>query len=83
MLPVVPVAHQIGIGNQDARRIFVRAKNADGLAGLHEKRFVVVQAAQRSDDGVKTIPVARGLARAAIDDQILRTLGDVGIEIVH
>ena len=61
----------------------MRAKNADGLAGLDEKRFVIFQRAEGSDDGVKTFPIARGFAGAAIDDEIVGTLGDFGIEIVH
>ena len=35
------------------------------------------------DDRVERFPAARGLARAAVDDEIVGPLGDVGIEIVH
>src|SRR5690348_9331546 len=61
----------------------MRAKNADGLAGLDEESFVVFKTAKRLYDGVKTFPVARRFAASAIDDQILWALADFGIEIVH
>ena len=61
----------------------MRAKNPHGLSGLHEERFIIVQRAQGSDDGVKTFPIARGLSSAAVDDEIVGALGYVGIEIVH
>jgi hypothetical protein len=61
----------------------VRAEDADGLARLHQQRLVVFEVAQRGDDRVERIPAARGLAGAAVDDEIVGTLGDVGIEIVH
>ena len=83
MLPVVPVADEIGIGDQHARRVGVRAENADRLAGLHEQRFVVFERAQRRDDRVKAFPVARRLAAPAVDDQVFRLLGDLGVEVVH
>jgi len=59
------------------------AKNSDGLAGLHEERFVIFERAQGSDDGVETFPIARGFSGAAIDDEIVGALGNIGIEIVH
>ena len=38
---------------------------------------------QRPDDRVERRPVARRLARSAVDDEIVGPLGDLGIEIVH
>ena len=38
---------------------------------------------ERAHDGVERGPAARRAARSAVHDQILRPLGDVGIEIVH
>ena len=38
---------------------------------------------QRRDDGVEALPVARRLADAAVDDELLRPLRDLGIEVVH
>ncbi len=39
IFPVAPVADQIRICDQHARRISVRAKNPDGLAGLDQQEF--------------------------------------------
>ena len=39
--------------------------------------------AQRRDDRVERLPVARRASRAAVHDEIVRPLGDVGIEVVH
>ena len=61
----------------------MRGKNGDGLTGLNEERFFGTKAFEFANDGVKAFPVARGLADAAVDDEILRALGYVGIEIVH
>ena len=68
---------------QHARRVRVGAEHADRLAGLDEQRLVVLERSQRRDDRVEAFPVARGAADAAIDDQLLRVLGDLRIEIVH
>ena len=83
MLPGRPVRHEVGIGDQHARRIRMGAEHADRLAGLDQQRLVVLQPLQRRDDAVETLPVARGAADAAIDHQLLGLLGDVGIEIIH
>jgi len=82
MLPRGPVRHEVGVGDQHARRIGVRAQHRDGLARLHEQRFVVAQALQRREDGVEAFPVARGAPDAAVDHQLGRVLGDVRIEVV-
>jgi hypothetical protein len=71
MGPVGPFRHQVRIGDQHARRVGMGPEDADRLAGLDEQRLV------------EALPVARGAADAAIDDQFLRVLGNGGIEIVH
>ena len=83
MLPGRPVRHQVGVGDQHARRIGVGPEDADRLARLDEQRLVALQPAQRLDDAVERLPVARGAADAAIDHQLAGPLGDVGIEVVH
>ena len=77
------MADQIGVGDQHARRVGVGAEDAHRLAGLHQQRLVVLQPPQRRDDAVEAFPVARGAADAAIDHQLLRPLGHLGVEIVH
>ena len=44
MLPGRPVRHEVGIGDQHARRIGMGAEHADRLAGLHQQRLVVARA---------------------------------------
>ena len=83
MLPGRPVRHQIGIGDQHARRIRMGAEDADRLARLHEQRLVRLQPPQRRDDPVEGVPIARGAADAAVDHELPRMLGDLGVEIVH
>src|ERR1019366_4945712 len=36
IFPIIPVTDEIGIRDEDARSILVRAKNSDGLAGLDD-----------------------------------------------
>ena len=38
---------------------------------------------QRGDDAVEGLPRARRLAGAAVDDEIVGSLGHLGIEVVH
>ncbi|MNZ69237.1 hypothetical protein D3C78_875290 [compost metagenome] len=75
--------HEVGVGDQDARRILVGAEYTDRLAGLHDEGFILVQIFQRGDDAVEIVPGAGGAADTAINHQFMRTLGDIGIEIVH
>ncbi len=83
MVPGRPVRHEIRVGDEDARRVGMGAKDADGLARLDKQRLVRSETAERRDDRVEGLPVARRPADAAIDDELVRPLGDVGIEVVH
>jgi hypothetical protein len=60
----------------------VRAKFADGLAGLDEQRLVVLEVPELADDDVERVPRARGFAGPAVDDEVLGALGDLGVEVV-
>ena len=82
--PGGPVADEVGVGDQHARRPLVGAHHADRLAGLHEHRLVLAcSVGQRADDRVVAGPVARGAAGAAVDDEVVGTLGHLGVEVVH
>jgi hypothetical protein len=83
MLPIRPFGDEVRIGEQHTRGVLVGTKDADGLARLDEQSFVAFQALQRLDDPVIAFPIARGAADAAIDDQLVRRFGDVGVEVVH
>ena len=83
MLPVGPFPDKIRVGNDYAWRHVVGGKDGHGLAGLDQKGFVVAEMFEFAHDGVKTFPVARGAANAAVDDQVRGALGHFGIEVVH
>ncbi len=61
----------------------MRAEHADRLARLHQQRLVVGERLEGADDRVVRLPAAGRLAGAAIDDEVLRTLGHLGVEVVH
>jgi hypothetical protein len=82
-LPGRPFGHEVGVGDQHARRVLVGAEHADRLARLDEQGLVLLEPLERLDDLVEAFPVARGAADAAIDDQALRVLGDLVVEVVH
>ncbi len=83
VLPGGPAADEVRVRDQHARRVGVRAEHADRLARLHQQRFVVAEFAQRLDDAVVAVPVARGTADAAVDDEVVGPLGHVRVEVVH
>src|SRR3990172_1803104 len=83
VLPRGPAADEIRVGDEDAGGVRVRPEHGDGLATLDQQRLVVLEGAERRDNRVEALPVARGLARAAVDDELARPFGHVGIEVVH
>ncbi|MHC2703130.1 hypothetical protein ACVMHZ_006293 [Bradyrhizobium liaoningense] len=78
-----PVRHDVGVRDQHARRVRMGAEHADRLAGLNQQRLVGFELAQGRNDPVKALPVTRGAADAAIDDELARAFRDIRIEIVH
>src|SRR6266568_8934435 len=73
-----PMRDEIRVRDQHAWRIRMGAENADRFAGLNQQRLVSLEITQRSNDPVKALPVARGAADAAINDELARALGDLG-----
>ncbi len=82
-LPVGPLADEVRVGDQDARRPFVSPEDTDRLARLDQQRLVVLQATQLANDRVEGGPAPGGSAGAAVDDQVLRAFGHLGIQVVH
>jgi AcrR family transcriptional regulator len=82
-LPIRPFGHEIRVGDQHSRSVPVGGKHADRLARLDEQGLVFLEALERLDDLVEALPVARRSANSAIDDQALRILGNLVVEIVH
>ena len=83
MIPIRPMRHQIGIGDENAGGVRMRLKNAHWLARLNQQGFVAVEPFQRRDDAIEAFPIPRRASDPAIDDQFARLFGNVGIEIVH
>ena len=83
MIPVRPMRHEVGVRNQNARRVLVRAEHANRLAGLDEQRLVGLELAQRRDNAIEALPVPRRPANAAVHHQLARFLGHFGIQIIH
>ncbi len=83
VFPGRPVWDQVGVGNQNARRVFVGFKHADRLAGLHQQGFVVFQFGQGLNNGVIALPVARGAANAAVHHQFVGVFRNLRIKVVH
>jgi hypothetical protein len=71
VFPGGPVRHEVRVGDQHARRVFVGFEHANRLAGLHQQGFVVFEFGQGFYNGVIAFPVARGAANAAVDHQLV------------
>ncbi len=83
MIPGRPMRHEVGIGDENARCILVGAEHAHRLARLHQQGFVFIERLEGRDNLVEIIPCARSAANAAIDDQLVRAFGDIGVKVVH
>ena len=82
-LPGGPVGHEVGVGDEHARGIGMAAQDTDRLAALHQQRLVVAEGLERGDDPFERRPVAGGLPRSAVDDQILGSFRHLRVEVVH
>ena len=78
-----PVRHEVRVRDQHAWGVRVRAKHADRFTGLHAQRLIGFKRGEGCDDAIKTLPIARGAADAAIDHELVRPLGHFGVEVVH
>ena len=50
---------------------------------LNDQGLVATEVAEGRDDPVVVLPRARRLARAAVHDEVLGSLGDIRVEVVH
>ena len=82
LVPVGPVGHEVGVGDQHPRRPLVSAHHADRLARLHEHRLVGGERGERALHRVERLPRTRRPTGAAVDDELVGVLGDLGIEVV-
>ena len=58
-------------------------KTPTGLPDWTSSVSIALEPLQRGDDAVEALPIARGPPDAAIDHELARPLGDLGVEIVH
>ena len=77
-----PMGDDVAVGDQHAWRVLVGAEDGDGLAALHQQRFVGFQVFEGAQDGVETLPIARRLAAAAVDDQVVGVEGHLRVQVV-
>ena len=82
-LPRRPRRHQQRVRDEHPRRSSMRAKETNRLSRLDQQRLVVLEIAKRRHNRLVRLPIPRRFARAAIDDEIIGALGDIGIEVVH
>jgi hypothetical protein len=82
LLPVGPVTDEVGVGDEDARGPFVGLHDADRPARLDEHRLVLLEGLEGADHRVEGPPVAGGLSRPAVDDELVGVLGDLRVEVV-
>ena len=81
--PRRPFRHEVGVRKQYARRVGVRLEHTDRFTRLHEQCFVLFETAQRFDNLVVALPIARRAADAAVHHKLFRVLSNIWIEIVH
>ncbi len=74
--------HEVGVGDDDARRVGMRGRDVDRLAGLHAQGFIAFQALKFVDDAVVLLPVARRPPGTAVDDELAPVERDAVVEIV-
>jgi hypothetical protein len=82
VIPSRPTRDEIGVREQHPRRVRMGREHRDRLARLDDQRLVVFETLQGAQDRGQRFPVAGGFADAAVDDQVLRPLGDFRIEVV-
>ena len=83
MVPCGPMGHQIGIGNQHARGVFVSFKHAHRFSRLHQKSLVLLERFEAVNDRIKILPAARRASNAAINHQFMGIFRHAGMKIVH
>ena len=61
----------------------MRFHHANRFTRLHQQRFIRFETLECIQDGVERFPRTRGLTAAAVDNELLRMLRDLRIEIVQ
>ena len=82
LVPVVPFADQVGVGDKHPRGPLVGAEHADRAARLNQQGLVVVQPATWPRWHRSWASRGRPCRRPAVDDQFVGMLGHLRVEIV-
>ena len=61
----------------------MRAKDGNRLPALDEQRLVIAESFESRDNGVERLPAPRRPSRPAVDHKVIRTLGDIRVQVVH
>ena len=83
LVPCRPRRNEERVRDEDARRVGMCPEHADGLPRLDEESLVLAEANERAHDVPERLVRPRGAPGAAVDDERLRVLGDVWIEVVQ
>ncbi len=83
MIPSRPMGNEVRVGNQNARRVFVRLEHAHRFARLHHQCLIVFKSTKRRDDHIVVFPSARSAANAAIDNKFVGAFSNVWMQVVH
>ena len=67
VLPVRPVAHQVGVRDQHAWRPFVSAQHADWFTGLHQQGLIGFEILEDVNNGVERFPVTGSFTGATVN----------------
>ena len=83
VIPSRPMGHEVGVGDQNARCVFVCLEHADWFARLNQQGLVFFQITQGGDDHVEVFPSARSAADAAVNHQFVRIFSHIRVQVVH
>jgi hypothetical protein len=81
--PGRPVADEVGVGDEHARRPLVGAHDADRACPTGRASSRRARASVRVRTIASKAPVAGRPPGAAVDDEVVGALGDLGVEVVH
>ena len=82
LVPRGPVGDEQAVGEEDPGGVLVRAPDRDRPPRLDAQRLVGLHPRERREDGAHVGPGAGRAARPAVDHEVLRVLGDLGVEVV-
>src|SRR5438445_1024288 len=83
LVPRRPARDEQRVGDQDTRRSRMRPEDPHRLAALDEQTLVLAKLEQRAHDGAQSCGISCRLTRAPVDNELLRALGNLAVEVVQ